>query len=229
MMVKSLWLTGIAALALLGSHASDASSRNSLLREFLSDPGRAVPTIAEQYGQPAGRCASEQTDGLYPLAASFLTIETFATGRLASWARAGLVDATAAMGLTVDISVGPGRIRPSTARAAVAKTTSDEARHYADLSEAELAKALLRPCDALRLAVVVLDDIRQRSGEPHMDIDRKFVRHAAVIYNGQAAGRDTLEASLAGEIYQDLVYETYQHYRFQALAKSAAVRTDLGR
>jgi hypothetical protein len=228
MMMKSLWLSGIAALALLGFHASDASSRNSLLRDFLSDPDRAVPTIAADYGPAADQCASEPTDGLYPLAASFLTIETFATGRLASWARAGLVDATAAMGLTVDISVGPGRIRPSTARTAVAETTSDEARRYADLSEAELAKALLRPCDALRLAVVVLDDIRQRSGEPRIDIDRKFVRHAAVIYNGQAAGSDTLEARLAAEIYQDLVYETYQHYRFQALARSAVVRTNLG-
>jgi|ERR1700686_2323175 hypothetical protein len=217
MMKRALWLTVVTLIVLCCTHASDVSSRESMVQAFLTNPGAAIPRIAEGYGIAADQCRQEQANPLFPLAAAFLTVENLATSRLASLARAAVVDTAARFGRTADISVGPGRIRPSTAQAAVQAASFDEARRYEDLSGPALATLLLQPCDALRIAIVILENVRDSGG--NRSVDLRFIKQAAAAYNGQrGVAQPSAEATVSAAVYLQLVYQAYQYYRFRAAA-----------
>ena len=74
-----------------------------------------------------------------------------------------------------------------------------------------LTQQLLDSCGALRVAILLLEDVKGRYGA---ETDRKFVRLAAAAYNGQSPAGTSLQADIAAQIYFDLVYNIFQHYRF---------------
>jgi hypothetical protein len=218
---RALLCAGTAVMVLLGWHLSDVALRDAALAQFLSDRNEGIVRIANDYGSNPEHCAIDRTDDLSSLALAFLTVETFVTPALESWARATTVRLATALGVTPDISIGPGRIKPSTAWSALHGSRSRGADDYANMTNPDLARQLLKPCGAIRIAVEILDGIRRQSGQPASRIDMAFIRRAATSYNGQAERARSLEASLSSKIYFDLVYAAFQHYRFSQAARLA--------
>jgi hypothetical protein len=215
--VQRLPYAALPLLALLVAHLTDIASREGALRQFLNDRSQGITRIAKDYGVSAERCANEPMRDLYALAAALLTVETFVTPQLENWARAAIVDIAGSVGTTPDFSIGPARIKLSTARMALNQSQSVEIRSYKSLSDAALARKLLSPCDSIQVASAILEHIRAQGSEYPTGIDRRFVRFAASSYNGQSKSTNSLEAILSAEIYFELVYDTFQHYRFLAL------------
>jgi hypothetical protein len=193
--------------ALLATHLYDLNERQALLKQFVLDRGNGTDRIVERYGLQPDQCVSEQQGELYPLAAALLTAESLATSRLEATARAGFARVATVLRTGVDISIGPGRIRPSTARRLI------KDREGVDVPPGDpvLTERLLEPCGSLRIAILLLEDVRDRNGG---ETELKFVRLAASVYNGQSAPRRSLRADFAAQIYSDLVYNAFQHYRF---------------
>jgi hypothetical protein len=218
---RALLCAGTAVMVLLGWHLSDVALRDAALAQFLSDRNEGIVRIANDYGSNPEHCAIDRTDDLSSLALAFLTVETFVTPALESWARATTVRLATAVGVTPDISIGPGRIKPSTAWKALHGSRSRGTDDYASMTNSDLARQLLKPCGAIRIAVEILDGIRRQSGQPASRIDMAFIRRAATSYNGQAERARSLEASLSSKIYFDLVYAAFQHYRFSQAARLA--------
>jgi len=203
------WLACIAVClaALLAIHLYDLGERQALLRQFALDRGKGTDRIVERYGLPPEECIGEQHRKFYPLAAALLTVEQLATPRFESAARAGLAQAAAATGIGADFSIGPGRIKPSTARRLMQDHEGADVR----TGDGVLTRRLLDPCGSLQVAILLLEDISGRFPE---ETDLVFVRRAASLYNGQSAPRTSLRADIAARIYFDLVYNIFQHYRF---------------
>jgi hypothetical protein len=79
-----------------------------------------------------------------------------------------------------------------------------------------LAAQLFETCEAVRIAAAILSAMRREHALPH-EVDRVFVRRAAAIYNGQSASARSLDAGISAEVYFQLVYAMFQHYRFSFL------------
>jgi hypothetical protein len=218
MIAKAWLLTAIATLALAGVHLSDVDERDEAVRRFLADASRGTSRIVDRYGLGARQCADDHGDRFYSLAAALLTVETLATPWIEDQLRAGAACLAGIAHIKVDFSIGRGRIRPSVARAALAAAPSAEG--HAELSELALARKLLQPCEALRVAGAIAEGIARRSGQD--EIDRKLVRQVAATYNGQRADTTDVEARLSAEMYLHLVYAAYQHYRFQDASRAKA-------
>jgi hypothetical protein len=219
--VRALLCVGTGVMVLLGWHLSDLGFRDAALARFLSDRNKGIVQIANDYGSSTEHCAIDQADDLSSLALAFLTVETFATPALESWARATTVRLATLLGVTPDISIGPGRIKPSTAWIALHDSSSRGADDYRSMTNPDLARQLLKPCGAIRIAVEILDSVRRQSRQPSSRIDMAFIRRAATSYNGQSGRAGSLEASLSSKIYFDLVYAAFQHYRFSQAVRLA--------
>jgi hypothetical protein len=218
---RALLCVGAGLLVPLGWHLSDLGFRDAALARFLSDRNQGIVRIANDYGSSLDHCAIDRADDLSSLALAFLTVETFVTPTLESWARATTVRLATTLGLSPDISIGPGRIRPSTAWIALHGPGSRHAGDYLGMTNQDLARQLLTPCGAIRIAIEILESIRRQHGTSSNRIDVAFIRRAATSYNGQSARASSLEASLSSEIYFDLVYAAFQHYGFSQTAKLA--------
>jgi len=203
------WFACIAVClaALVAMHLYDLGERQALLRQFASDRGKGTDQIVERYGLLPDQCPSEQHGEFYPLAAALLTVEQLATSRFEAAVRAGLAQAAAATGIGADFSIGPGRIKPSTARRLMKDHEGADER----TSDGVLTRRLLDRCGSLQVAILLLEDIRSRSPG---GTDFSFVRRAATVYNGQSEPGTSLRADIAAQIYFDLVYNVFQHYRF---------------
>jgi hypothetical protein len=220
-LVRALSYVGAGCVVLLGWHLSDVGLRESALARFLSDPSHGIIRIAHDYGGTPDQCATDRTDDLYPLALAFLTVETFATPSFESWARAMAFHLATVVGVTPDISIGPGRIKPSAARMALHGSNSPSADDYRGMSDQDLARQLLEPCGSIRIAIEILEGIRRQNRKSSSRIDLKFIRLATTSYNGKSGKAGSFEATLSSEVYFDLVYAAFQHYRF-ALAGTPA-------
>jgi len=205
------WLScaAVCFAALLATHLYDLYERRGLLKQFVSDKSQATIRIVERYGLAPDQCLSEQQGEFYPLAAALLTVESLATSHLQAFARNGLAMVAAAIGVGADFSIGPGRIKPSTAH----RLIDNQAWQGIDAPEPRelLTRRLLDPCGSLQIAIMLLEDIRNRHGG---ETGVKFVRLVATAYNGQSSPGTSLQADIAARIYFDLVYNIYQHYRF---------------
>jgi hypothetical protein len=216
-MMKHCALCCVAAVAaLFAAHLWDLSDRQAALTRFLASPDDGARRIVEAYGLNARACASDEHSDLATLAKAFVTVESLVTSRAEAWTRAVVVYGGARLGALPDISAGPGRIRPSTAR----KAFADMQESAIAPTDIDLAASLLTDCGAVRVARAILAGIRQ-AGTPAARVDAAFVRRAAAAYNGQAAPTASYEAVLSAEVYFELVYAAYQHYRFAALAAEA--------
>jgi hypothetical protein len=195
-------------IVLLAAHFWDINAREFALARFLSNDREAIERIAANYGVSPGECATNHDADLHSLASAFVTVESFATSRSEGWMRMLIAHGGALVGLAPDISAGPGRIRISTARAALG---------YSPPSNRALARNLLTACGATEIAARILASVSQ-SGRAPLLIDRRFIQAATATYNGQAQQASSLQAALSAKVYFDLIYATYQHYRFATLA-----------
>jgi hypothetical protein len=218
---RALLCVGTGVMVLLGWHLSDVALRDAALARFLSDQNKGIVQIANDYGSGGEDCAIDRADDLSSLALAFLTVETFVTPALEGWARGTAVRLATAVGVAPDISIGPGRIKPSTAWIALHESSSRRADDYRSMTRPDLARQLLSPCGAIRMAVEILDSVRRQSGQSSSRIDMAFIRRAARNYNGQSQRAGSLEASLSSKIYFELVYAAFQHYRFSQAARLA--------
>jgi hypothetical protein len=210
-------LVGLCAVvaAVFAVHLHDVSIRQALLEDYLHKRHRAVVRIAEAHGLSADRCAALEGRRLFPLAAAFLTVESFATSQLAAWTRGEAAWVAAMLGWPIDLSFGPGRIRVSTARQVLGR--EGEQGVNPGMSNLRLVQKLLDPCGAIAVTLALLEQVESHGGIA----DVAFVREAAMIYNGQSRLPASLEAEVAARIYFELVYNLFQHYRFAQLATRA--------
>jgi hypothetical protein len=206
-----LALTG--AVGVLCAHVLDVSNRDTALARFLADENRGISHIVSDYGIFPGDCPAGRDGDLHSLAMAFVTVESFATSRLEGWARTLVAYGGAMAGLGTDISAGPGRIRMSTAHAALHDPTSDH-RTPSDLA---LARELVTQCGAVKVAIQILGRIGRNDDSAPPVIDLRFIRAAAASYNGQSPRAASYQAALSAQLYVALVYAAYQHYRFAAL------------
>lgn len=212
-MLRPLLCGAVGAVLILGMHLSDVSGREAALAQFLSSENEGIRRIINDYGVNPDECPAGREDDLNFLAMAFVTVESFATSRSEAWARTLVAYGGALTGFVADISAGPGRIRMSTARAALSGATADR-RGPSDLA---LTEDLLTACGATRIAARILARDRDAGARPATNIDLKFIRTAVRSYNGQAQQASSTQAALSAKIYFDLVYAAYQHYRFAAL------------
>jgi hypothetical protein len=210
-------LLGLGLLLLGAEHSIDVNAREALVRRFLAGDKEAMVRIIERYGLNTQGCHFDTMKDVHALAAALFTTETLATPRLAGWARRTAVHIAWFAGAAPDISIGPGRIKLTTARAAVQASNSESMRMLASQSDTGLAQQLLDSCTSAQVIVAILDSISRDGTAAHDRIDRGFVRKAASLYNGQVNAGNQVERKLSYEIYLQLVYDAYQHYRFLAL------------
>jgi len=204
----------IACGVLLSLYAWDATARQNLLSHYVSGEQNAG-RIAQAYAPDLARCDYSSADSLHVLMRALLTVETFVTPPWEAQVRSVLVNATHFAGRVNDMSVGVGRIRTSSALAAIAVDDSDARSTYRTLSRDEVARRLQSTCDAFHIGLLILR--MQAEGTP-LAIDRRFIWNAARRYGGKAWGSTSVESELSARIYFDLVYELFLHYRFIDLA-----------
>jgi hypothetical protein len=199
-------------------HALDLAARDTALEQFVHDKGRGTARIALRYGLANGQCGDLPTTDLFALARAFVTTESFATPWVEHWGKRVSVHAAALAGIVPDMSLGPGRIRPSTAQRAIVDAPGDDVDQtaYRELPLGALTAKLFGTCDSVRIAAIVLSAMRREHALPQ-EVDRAFVRRAAVIYNGQSTLARSLDANVSAEVYFQLVYAMFQHYRFSFL------------
>lgn len=214
---KSWIFIGLALLSLGAAHSADVSTREALVRRFLAGDSEATVGIIEHYGLNTRDCHFEPMNDVHALAAALITTETLATPQLNGWMRRAVVHIARLTGVVPDISIGPGRIKLTTARAALRESKSESMQSLGAQPDAGLAQQLFDACTSARVAVAILDSIPREEVAAYDRLDRKFVRKAAARYNGQVDAANRIEAGLSNEIYLQLVYEAYQYYRFLSL------------
>jgi hypothetical protein len=207
----------MATITLLCAYLVDINQRAYLLQEFVRDNERSVGLIVSQYAPPVLACRSfHSRSDVDSLAAAFIAVESFATPTLDAWARNRLTAAAVALNITVpDITIGPGRIRPRTARQALQADENQDSEHIADKT---LVAEILSPCGSMRVAKSILREIMQQDRLSNGKIDYRFVQLSARIYNGEALKAPSIEARISASVYFNLVYHTFQYYRFIALS-----------
>jgi hypothetical protein len=205
-----------AAVALLCIYLVDVDQRARILRRFVWDNEQNVDLIVSRYAPSVSACrASHSHSDIDNLAAAFVTVEIFATPTLGAWARSMVAKLAVAMNMTVpDITIGPGRIRLRTARDALRATESQDGQSLTDRS---LVREVLSLCGSAHVARAILNEIMQQDYRSGGRIDFKFIHLATRIYNGETAQMPSIEARISANIYFNLVYHTFQHYRFNAL------------
>ncbi len=148
---------------------------------------------------------------------AIITVESLATPRIEAWWKSAVVLAAAHLGVRVpDLTYGPGRVRLSTARAAIDANggLGDASRTSTD---AEVAKRLLDYCETKQIvAALVTQILTSRGGGHPAHLDLATVHTVARIYNGQSEPASP-EAAVAHETYNALVYALFQRYRFDGL------------
>jgi len=209
---------GVFAFAVLACvHAYDASLRERQLRHFLTDEGRGIAEIIKLHNIPLEKCSIDDSDHLHTLMRAFIIVERFATPRLPYLAKSLFVQAAVALGQDPgDMSLGPARIRASTALAAAGAVRPSSASSYLSLSRAEVISRLSTNCDAFNIGLIVLHAIAL-SYDQYTHVDRAFIRFATPKYGGKADHFTTWEAEISANIYFRLVYSSFQHLRFAAI------------
>jgi len=207
-------------LAVAVAHLCDLSERAFAVRAFTWSKTQDLRLIGRYEPNDAPTCAWHARGDQEPLVRALITVESLATSKMEAWWKSGIVRAATPLGLHVpDLTYGPGRLRLSTAAAAVRASGSMGEKGMA--TEAELATRLLDYCETKRIvAAVVADILSSRALRPRSDparLDLSDVRTVARIYNGQAKAL-TPEAAVAHATYNALVYALFQRYRFDALA-----------
>jgi hypothetical protein len=218
MSAARIWpFLGLALLLVGAAHLVDVTTREALVRRFLADDGAAMVKIIENYGLNTRDCHFDATNDVQALAAALFTAEMLATPRITGWVRRTVVHIARFAGAVPDMSIGPGRIKLTAARSALQASKSKSMRALSGHSDTELAQELLESCTSAQVITAILDSISREGSAVYDRVDRKFVRKAAALYNGQLDTRNRVEAKLSHEIYLQLVYDAYQHYRFLEL------------
>jgi hypothetical protein len=223
---RALSLAAAAAAAVavfLCAHFSDVSDREVALERFLLDEAAGIGRIVTQYGVDPRRCGSH-SDDFHSLGMAFVTVESFATSRSESWVRTLAAHIAIITGFAPDISLGPGRIRVSTATAMLRNSNSKTM----DVSTPMLIEELLTRCGSALIAARLVQHIAISSPMASRKVDLKFIRFAARTYNGQKS-LVSPEAMLSAELYLRLLYAAYQHYRFSLITEDDALRSQTSR
>jgi hypothetical protein len=212
-------------MAAAGAHAFDRSERASAVSAFAwsSAPDLERVRRYEPGGAESCRDRQRRAGDREALVRALITVESLATPRFDAIWKATLVRAALALGLPIpNLTYGSGRVRLSIARATLRAGAAQAAGTGADaiavLSDADIAAQLLDDCGSRRIVAAIVADIlgaRVEGARKHLDLHA--VRHVARIYNGQARAK-TVEAAVAHETYNALVYALFQRYRFERLA-----------
>jgi hypothetical protein len=209
------WFVGCLGVSILVVHFADVEQRSAELQRFLIDKNDGASQIILRYGMTNEQCPQIRAGDVYRLALAFVTVESFATPTVESRTRGLVVEGANLVGVPIpDISIGPGRIRLDTARAALMRSVSPDLRPYRNLNDAELAEKLLERCDAANVAALILEDVIRDTGRTSDALDLRLIRIAAKRYNGQSDRPRSLDGAISAAIYFDLIYEIFQHYRF---------------
>jgi hypothetical protein len=209
------WLVSCLGVSILVVHFADVEQRSAELQRFLIDKNDGASQIISRYGMTNEQCPQIRAGDVYRLALAFVTVESFATPYVESRTRGLVVEGANLVGVPIpDISIGPGRIRLDTARAALMRSVSLDLRPYKNLNDAELAEKLLERCYAAKVAALILEDVIRDTGRTSDALDLRLIRIAAKRYNGQSDRPRSLDGAISAAIYFDLIYEIFQHYRF---------------
>ena len=216
--MKPLAYVLVLMVAVAGAHLADLNERASAVRHFAWSKTPDLDRI-ERYGPPGVEACSWRGNGdREALVRALMTVESFATPRFEAWWKTGIVRAGALLGLPIpDLTYGPGRVRLSTADAAI-RANGETA------NDAKLATRLLDSCETKRIVAAVVAQIlnaEERGDQAHLDL--AAVHTVARIYNGQSEALSP-EAAVAHETYDALVYALFQRYRFAALGNSVVGR-----
>ncbi len=206
------------ALAMAGAHVLDLSERASAIREFTWAKAPDLGRVERYEPQGAAACAWRGAGDQEALVRAIITVESLATPRMETWWKSGVVRVAAPLGLRIpDLTYGPGRLRLSTAVAAV-HANSGLGAGRGMLTDAEVATRLLDYCQAKQIvAAVVAEILKAHAGAGRAHLDLAAVRTVARIYNGQSEAL-TVQAAIAHATYNALVYALFQRYRFDGLA-----------
>jgi hypothetical protein len=208
------------AVAVTVAHIFDLSERAFAVRTFTGSKTQDLRLVGRYEPGEAAICDWQGRGDEEPLVRALVTVESLATSRIEAWWKTALVRVAALLGLPIpDLTYGPGRLRLSTAAAAV--RADDRTGGDGTPTDAEVATRLLDYCEAKPIvAAVVADILASRAPAGRSDpvrLDLADVRTVARIYNGQARPL-TPEAAVAHATYNALVYALFQRYRFDALA-----------
>jgi hypothetical protein len=217
--MRSLAVAAALTLAVAGAHVIDLSERAAAVREFTRSQALDLGQIGRYEPREAATCAWRGTGDREGLVRAIITVESLATPRIETWWKAGVVHVAEPLGLGLpDLTYGPGRLRLSTAVAAV--RADGATRGTAMATDAVVAARLLDYCETKRIVASVVAgilDSRAPGASGRSRLDLAAVRTVARIYNGQAEPR-TPEAAVAHATYNALVYALFQRYRFEDLA-----------
>jgi hypothetical protein len=205
-------------LVLVGAHVIDLGARASAVRAFAWSKAADLSGVGQYEPSDAATCSWRGPGDQEALVRAIITVESLATSGIERWWKSGLVHVAGPLGFGIpDLTYGPGRLRLSTARAAV--RASDALGGTA--TDAEVAERLLDYCETKQIVALVVAEILKsrapREGSEPVRLDLADVRAVARIYNGQEPAR-TPEAAVAHATYTALVYALFQRYRFEGLA-----------
>lgn len=179
------------------------------------NPVLAGAKLASEGAIPLSGCSGSEATEIQLLARAIFAVETLASGRLERFVESSLLRASLPFGLSSpDFSIGLGQIKPSIVERINLTSLAGEP-HLKLETKREIVRALLQPCEALRIGSYILEnDIRAQRDELGL-LPRQEILRAARIWNGQSAANSG-QAALAGLRYQELVYQTFIALRSSA-------------
>lgn len=208
-------LLALAALATLAY--VDHEERQSIVGLVAKDVPAAAGRLAQRYPMPPKSCSiARPLDDHDLLAGALAAVESLNTGFLERNIEEVLVRLAVFARLPVpDFSIGPGQIRPSTAKAAI-RDGKAGGLSPGDLGSAQQAIALqlLDPCSALDWAARILKGYEPAPAAPTGRLNREAVMDLAGKYNSQMMAA-TNEAVVANYLYRELIYQVFQEYKFR--------------
>jgi hypothetical protein len=218
--MRPLAVATLIVLAAAVAHVCDLSARASAVRAFTWSHAPDLQLVGRYEPSGAATCSWRGRGDEEPLVRALITVESLATPKMEAWWKSGIVRAAARLGLQIpDLTYGPGRLRLSTAAAAI-RADKDRLGGDGMPTQAEVATRLLDYCETKRIVAAVVADIlgphAPRERPDPIRLDLADVRTVARIYNGQGAAQ-TPEAAVAHATYNALVYALFQQYRFDAL------------
>lgn len=226
-MLRSLLFTLTAGIvgSLVAFHVSESAGRAGILRSYVrgDQPNLGnVKGIVDEAVRRMPRCFMEGSrDELSDLARAIMVAEVFATSSVHQWLKRAYVRAASEAGYDkIDWSMGPARIRPSTAASTIATAFTAEAAFYRGLTREQLTGKLFCACHARKIAVVILQVMHARYGLSNR-IDLLFIRQAAREYGGKAQRFRSAESEISAAVYFKVVYDSFLHFRFQRLSEDS--------
>lgn len=156
------------------------------------------------------------------VAQALVAVERFATSSLERTVEEGVARALLALKLPVpDLSLGDGQIKLSTVQSLKVGEGSRARPLYEQAGDARIVEDLLDPCRNQMVSALLVESYRNGQALSPTGYGRADLLKVAALYNGQK-DNSALKARLSNTVYNELVYELYLLYRFEALATGGA-------